>query len=214
MLAIQLQTVALTIGRERTLGLLVGALVPIDTEPLEIVEKLVLEARLAAREIGVLNAQHHDATGLTGKEPVEECSAGVANMQLSRRRRSEANADRGSGAHPWMLARAEGRKPFGHGFTRILRRTQTPLFLALVFGPCRPRLRRRWRRNIVVGNRFPAVAAHFLEDFLHHPIVVSAVVHALGHLLERYVEHVEMVQLAITRIAGHFLPQLSLIHIY
>src|SRR5664279_5312963 len=119
MLAIQLQTVALTIGRERTLGLLVGALVPIDTEPLEIVEKLVLEARLAAREIGVLNAQHHDATGLTGEEPVKECSAGVADMQLSCGRRSEANADLGSGAHPLMLARAEGRKPFGHGFTRM-----------------------------------------------------------------------------------------------
>src|SRR5664280_3743756 len=51
MLAIQLQAIALAIGRERTLGLLVGALVPIDAEPLEIVEKLALEARLATREI-------------------------------------------------------------------------------------------------------------------------------------------------------------------
>ena len=104
-LAIQLEAIALAIGCVRAAD--IGTLVPIDAEPLEIVEKLVLEARLAARKIGVLDAQHHDAAGLTGKEPVEERSAGVADVQLSRRRRSEANADLGSGAHPLMLARAE-----------------------------------------------------------------------------------------------------------
>ena len=105
MLAIELQAIALAIRRVRPAD--VGTLVPVKAQPLQIVEQLVFKARLAALHIGVFNAQHHDAARLAGEEPVEQRGTGVADMQMSRGRRSEANANLGRGAHVLMLARAE-----------------------------------------------------------------------------------------------------------
>ena len=90
-LAINRQAVALAIGR--VLAADVGAFVPVDAHPLQIFEQLAFEARLAALDIGVFNAQHHHAARLPREQPVEQRGAGIADVQLAGGRGSEANAD-------------------------------------------------------------------------------------------------------------------------
>ncbi len=102
-LAIDRQPVALPIRRVRPTD--VWTFVPIQSHPFEIVEQLGFVASLAAFEIRVFDAKHHDAAGLTGEQPVEECSAGVADVQLSGGGWSEANANLRRSAHSVMVTR-------------------------------------------------------------------------------------------------------------
>jgi hypothetical protein len=53
---------------------------------------LSLKAHLTALQISVLDAQNHGAAGLTGEEPVHQCSTGIADMELACRGWREANA--------------------------------------------------------------------------------------------------------------------------
>src|ERR1035441_17706 len=103
MFAIDRKTVALAIGRMRTAH--VGALVPIDAEPLQVVQQLIFVAGLAALKVGVFDAQDHGSAGLAGEQPVVKCGAGIADVQLPGRRRSETDAYLGIFAHTLMLAR-------------------------------------------------------------------------------------------------------------
>src|SRR5271157_668250 len=105
MFAIEIATIALTIRRVRSADK--GTFIPIEAEPLQVFQKLSFEALFAALDVGVLDAQDHDAALLPCEQPVEKRGAGVANVQLSRGRRSEANANLGNSAHSMMLARVE-----------------------------------------------------------------------------------------------------------
>src|ERR1035437_4524423 len=103
MFAIECETIALAIWRVRTAH--VGALVPIDAKPLQVVQQLIFVAGLAALKVGVFDAQDHGSAGLAGKQPVVKCGAGIADVQLPGRRRSETDAYLGIFAHTLMLAR-------------------------------------------------------------------------------------------------------------
>src|SRR5271157_2531000 len=105
MFAIEIEAIALTIRRVRSAD--IGTFIPIDAEPLQVFQKLSFEALFAALDIGILDAQDHDAALLPCEQPVEKRGAGVADVQMSRGRRSEANTNLGSSAHSMMLARAE-----------------------------------------------------------------------------------------------------------
>jgi hypothetical protein len=45
------------------------------------------------RAVGVLDAQHENATMLAGQQPVEKRRSGPTDVQVARGRRSEANAN-------------------------------------------------------------------------------------------------------------------------
>ena len=57
MLAVDVQTVALAIGRMRAAD--VRAFVPVETQPLQVFEQLAFKARFAALQVSVLDAQDH-----------------------------------------------------------------------------------------------------------------------------------------------------------
>src|SRR5271157_2999220 len=97
MFAIEIETIALTIRCMGTAD--IRAFVPVETKPLQVFDKLSFEALFAALDVGVLDAQDHDAALLPCEQPVEKRGAGVADVQMSRGRRSEANANLGSSAH-------------------------------------------------------------------------------------------------------------------
>src|SRR5271157_134931 len=117
MFAIEIETLALTIWRVRSAD--VRAFVPVKAEPLQVFQKLSFETLFAALDVGVLDAQDHDAALLPREQPVEKRGAGVANVQMSRGRRSEANANLGNSAHSMMLARVECGTTDLRRFTRI-----------------------------------------------------------------------------------------------
>ena len=102
LLAIELETIALTIGGMRTTD--VRTFIPIEAKPLQVFEKLALKALLAALDVRVLDAQDHDATLLPREEPVEQRGAGVTNVQMSGWRRGESNTNLGGRDHSTMLA--------------------------------------------------------------------------------------------------------------
>src|SRR5271165_6159620 len=119
MLTVKIETVALAIRRIRPPD--VRALLPINAEPLQVLEQLSLIARLAALDIGVFDAQDHDATLLPCEQPVEERGAGVADVQLPRGRRSETNANLGRITHSMMLTRVQWRADESRRYSRGVR---------------------------------------------------------------------------------------------
>src|SRR6185369_7689372 len=88
--AIDLPLVALAIRRVRAAD--VRTLVPLDAEPLEVFEELRLVTGFAAIEVGVFDAKDERTFLLTREEPIEKSSAGIADMNLAGRRRSETYA--------------------------------------------------------------------------------------------------------------------------
>src|SRR5271166_1261570 len=102
--AINRKPVALPVRPKRPAD--VRSFIPVDAKPLQIIQKLVLVAGLAALEIGVFDAEDHRALGFAGEEPVVKCGAGVADVQLPGGRRRKTNAYLGILTHTLMLARA------------------------------------------------------------------------------------------------------------
>jgi hypothetical protein len=68
-LAVQVQTVRLPIGNVGAAD--VTALVPIEAQPFQVGDELTFVPGLAAFDVGVLDAKHHDPALLPGKQPVE-----------------------------------------------------------------------------------------------------------------------------------------------
>ena len=66
---VEIETVALAIGRMWAAD--IGTFVPVEAEPFQVVEKLAFKALLAALDVGVLDAQDHDAALLPREKPVE-----------------------------------------------------------------------------------------------------------------------------------------------
>src|SRR5262249_37740841 len=79
MFAINRQPVRLTIRAKCAAD--VWAFIPIEAEPLQVVNELAFEAGFAAIEVGVLDAQHHRPALLPCKQPIEERGPGVADME-------------------------------------------------------------------------------------------------------------------------------------
>src|SRR5215472_2900199 len=102
MFAVDRQSIALPIRRKPATD--VGALVPGDAEPLQVVEQLIFVTSFAALKVGVFDAQDHCALHLARKQPVVKCGAGVADVQLPCRRWGKTYAYLRILAHPSMLA--------------------------------------------------------------------------------------------------------------
>jgi hypothetical protein len=76
------------------LGLKEWSLIPFHAEPAHAIEDALHHIFRGALEIGILDAQNEGATGVPGKEPVEEGSARAAYMQIAGRRGRKTNARR------------------------------------------------------------------------------------------------------------------------
>jgi hypothetical protein len=94
-LAVDRQALALGVRTVRTC--LVRPLVPVQTEPAQAAQDGAQRVLGAALLVRVLDAQHEDALLAAGVQPVEECGAGAADVQIAGRARSEADADLGLG---------------------------------------------------------------------------------------------------------------------
>ena len=96
----------------KPLGLKEWSLVPLHAEPAHAIEDALHHILGRSLEIGILDAQNEGATGVPGKEPVEEGSARAAYMQIAGRRGRETNARRlgVSGIAFPMLFHFKGRR--------------------------------------------------------------------------------------------------------
>ena len=90
-------------------GLEIGALIPVDAEPLERLENGVHILLPGPFDVGVLEAQHEAAFHASRVEPVEDRRAGAAQVQVAGRARWEAGDDLGHAVH--LIAwKAPGRQ--------------------------------------------------------------------------------------------------------
>jgi len=80
-------------------GLVIGALIPVDTEPRERLEDGVHILLPGAFDVGVLEAQHETAFHASRVEPVEDRRARAAQVQVAGRARWEAGDDIGHAVH-------------------------------------------------------------------------------------------------------------------
>src|SRR6185437_14025905 len=80
MFAVNLQTLGLAIGRVRSAQ--VGSFVPIETQPFEVGDKLILKAGFTAFDVCVFYAQHHGAALLSGEKPVEQRGTRITNVEM------------------------------------------------------------------------------------------------------------------------------------
>src|SRR5689334_18735402 len=72
---------------------LIGALVPFEAEPGQIIFNALLEFLGGAREIGVVDAQQHLPSLTLREQPVEQCRTDIADMNAPGGRRRETEAD-------------------------------------------------------------------------------------------------------------------------
>ncbi len=77
------------------LALAERALVPVEPHPLHHTQDLGLALGSRPLAVGVLEAQDERASGVTGRQPVEQRGARASHMQRSSRARREANAQGG-----------------------------------------------------------------------------------------------------------------------
>ncbi len=56
-------------------------LVPVETQPTETLEGVLLELGLAARHVGVIHPDDEHAAVVTGEEPVEQCGSSVPDVE-------------------------------------------------------------------------------------------------------------------------------------
>ena len=96
---VERQALHLAIRRVRSAGRLagdLGALVPVEAEPVQAVEDVLLELDGAAGTIRVLEAQDERAADVAGVEEVEERRACGPDVQWTGRARRDPDADAGS----------------------------------------------------------------------------------------------------------------------
>ena len=82
-----------------TFALEEGFLVPVEAEPLEVLEDLVEEPGLGPLEVRVLDAEQELAPGMAGIEPIEDGCPGAPDVQEARRTGGESDSDHGSLAY-------------------------------------------------------------------------------------------------------------------
>ena len=86
---VQMEPLRLPIGTVRPAD--VGALVPVETQPAQILENPGLRLASGPLGVGVLDAQDERAVVAVREQPVEQRRARVADVQLTGGRRSEAD---------------------------------------------------------------------------------------------------------------------------
>ena len=96
-LLVDIATLALTVGT--VVATEAYALVELNAEPLEGFDDIVLSAGHEAIGVGILNAEHHVAAVLAGKEIVVEGGAHTTDMKRARRARRKAHANFSFGCH-------------------------------------------------------------------------------------------------------------------
>ena len=90
-LAVHRHALRLPVGAERPAD--VGAFVPVEAQPLQVLEDLRFGAGLVALQVGVFDAQDERSALLPREQPVEERGARVAHLQVpgGRWRKADAN---------------------------------------------------------------------------------------------------------------------------
>lgn len=106
MFAIDGQPVRLPIWPELTTD--IRTLVPIQAEPLEVVNKLIFEASFTAVHVGIFDTQNHGSAFLPREEPVEQSRACIADVEMSGWRRGKTHANCWIVGHEKMLAEERG----------------------------------------------------------------------------------------------------------
>ena len=94
-LAVDLVALRLPIGRVRPPDL--DTLVPVDVQPAQGFEELLVALLAVTGGVGVLDPEHELPTVVAGVGPVEEHGADETHVREARRRRAESHADIGSG---------------------------------------------------------------------------------------------------------------------
>src|SRR5579862_6408426 len=97
MFAVNVQPFGLAIG---CIGATqVRSLVPVEAQPLEVGDQLILKAGFAALDVGIFDAQHHGSTLLPGEKPVKQSSARITDVKMPGRRRSKSDTNRRGWSH-------------------------------------------------------------------------------------------------------------------
>ena len=71
----------------------IDPLVPVDPEPLERLNDLVIAFFAVPCTVGIFNAEHHSAVGMPGFSPVKQRSTHHPYMRDPRRGRAETHTD-------------------------------------------------------------------------------------------------------------------------
>ena len=101
------QPLHLAIGRMRAAGRLagdLGPLVPLQAEPVQAVEDVLLELDRAAGDVGVLEPEDEGAADVPGVEEVEQSRPGGADVERPGRARGDPDAGDGVGHRPIVAA--------------------------------------------------------------------------------------------------------------
>jgi len=72
-----------------------GFLVPVETQPLEVLEDLVEESRFGPFQVGVFDAEQELSPGMAGEEPIEDGRPGAPDVEEARRAGGKSNAYHG-----------------------------------------------------------------------------------------------------------------------
>ncbi len=91
-IAVEIETFGLVVGTVRAAH--PRPLVPVDPQPLQFIEEILLEGLGRPGPVGILDAQHKDAAVMPREKPVEKGRPRVADVELPRRRGGESNPDR------------------------------------------------------------------------------------------------------------------------
>ena len=88
------QTVTLLLEIGTVVAADLGAFIPVEAQAAHPVKNRLGRLWSGSLAIGVLYAKHQGSPALAGEEIVEKRRPGAANIEISRRRRSETNSDR------------------------------------------------------------------------------------------------------------------------
>ena len=118
----------------RTVGTAhVDALIPVDTQPIQGFDDLVVAFLGVTLGVRIFNTEHERALGVAGLSPVEQCGTDHADVRNAGRRRAEAHANIlrkfwfgvFSFSHRFHCAPQTGRATHPHTPTRQQRRQQS-----------------------------------------------------------------------------------------
>ena len=93
--AVQVEPLGLAVRADGTAG--IGAFVPVEPQPPQVLEDALLRLTRRPLAIGVFDAEDEGAAAIAREQPVEQRRPGVADVQLSGGARSKTQAH---GPHP------------------------------------------------------------------------------------------------------------------
>src|SRR5690348_15810532 len=91
------KAIGLAIRRMRSAQ--IRTFIPVQTEPLEVGDELIVETGFTAFDIRVLDARHHGSAVPAREEPVEQGGTCIADMEMPGGRGSKTNPDDRTGSH-------------------------------------------------------------------------------------------------------------------